>query len=106
LGGAGEPAWDRLHSGGVELRVSARRVSVRGRRLTLRPKEFTLLTTLMARRGRVLTRRFLLQHVWAYEADVHSRTVDWHVAVLRRRLGPAAAALKSVRGAGYVWDPD
>ena len=52
----------------------------------------------------VLTRGFLLQHVWAYEPDVHTRTVDWHVAVLRKRLGPAGMALRTVRGAGYCWN--
>jgi DNA-binding winged helix-turn-helix (wHTH) protein len=51
----------------------------------------------------VLSRRFLLQHVWTYEADVESRTVDWHVAALRRRLGAAGDAIETVRGEGYRW---
>jgi DNA-binding response OmpR family regulator len=58
---------------------------------------------LAARQGRVLTRRFLLQHVWSYAPDVESRTVDWHVAALRRRLGPAGSAIETVRGEGYRW---
>ena len=101
---AGEPPWDRLASGIVEVVISARRVTVSGKRLKLPPKEFALLVALMARTGRVLTRRFLLQHVWAYEADVKSRTVDWHVATLRRRLGVAGVALETVRGEGYRWN--
>jgi hypothetical protein len=100
---SGEPPWDRLASGPVECVISARRVLVSGGRVKLPPKEFALLVTLLARSGRVLTRRFLLQHVWAYEADVTSRTVDWHVASLRRRLGAAGSAIETVRGDGYRW---
>lgn len=102
-GGSGEPAWDRLRSGSLELHLSAQRVLVAGRPVELRPKEFALLVALVARAGRVLSRGFLLQHVWAYQAGVTSRTVDWHVAVLRRRLGPAAKPLVTVRGMGYRW---
>lgn len=101
---SGEPAWDRLSSGAVEVAISARRVVVAGKKVKLPPKEFALLVTLLARAGRVLTRRFLLQHVWAYESDVESRTVDWHVASLRRRLGVAGSALETVRGEGYRWN--
>lgn len=103
-GKRGEPAWDALRTGDVDIAISARRVKVRGEDVALRPKEFALLVALVARAGRVLTRDFLLQHVWAYEADVTSRTVDWHVAVVRRRLGPAGKRLVTVRGVGYRWD--
>ncbi len=100
---SGEPPWDRLTSGDVEVHISARRVVAGGKRVKLPPKEFALLVTLVARAGRVLTRRFLLRHVWAYEADVESRTVDWHVASLRRRLGTAGEAIETIRGEGYRW---
>lgn len=100
---SGEPPWDRLASGAVEVVISSRRVSVSGKRVKLPPKEFQLLVTLLARAGRVLTRRFLLSHVWAYESDVESRTVDWHVASLRRRMGHAGAAIETIRGEGYRW---
>jgi len=100
---SGEPPWDRMESGGVEIVVSSRRVVAGGRRVKLPPKEFALLVTLVARAGRVLTRRFLLQHVWAYESDVESRTVDWHVATLRRKLGAAGESIETIRGEGYRW---
>jgi hypothetical protein len=98
-----EPPWDRIRSGNVEVSISSRRVTTAGKRVKVSPKEFALLVALMARAGRVLTRRFLLQHVWTYEPDVESRTVDWHVAALRRRLGAAGKALETVRGEGYRW---
>jgi hypothetical protein len=105
VGGTGEPAWDRLISGGVEIQVSSRTARVKGRRVVLRPREFALLVALVARAGRVLTRDVLMRHVWAYEPDVSSRTVDTHVAALRRRLGSARASLRTLRGKGYVWEP-
>ena len=99
----GEPAWDRLRSHGMELHLSARRAFVGRKSLDLKPKEFALLVAMVARAGRVLSRSFLLQHVWAYQSGVTSRTVDWHVASLRRQLGKAAAPLVTVRGMGYRW---
>lgn len=101
--GIGEPAWDVLRAGALEVHLSARRVLVHGRPIVLRAKEFALLVALIARAGRVLSRGFLLQHVWAYHADVTSRTVDWHVSSLRQRLGAPGAQIVTVRGAGYRW---
>ncbi len=101
---AGEPAWDQLSVGDLAIHISARRALVRGESIELRPKEFALLVCLVARAGRVLSRRFLLQHVWAYHSDVSSRTVDWHIAVLRRRLRHMGTCIVTVRGEGYRWD--
>jgi hypothetical protein len=102
-GAAGEPAWDVLRAGPLEIHLSARRVLLHGRVIVVRAKEFALLVALVARAGRVLSRGFLLQHVWAYHADVTSRTVDWHVSSLRQRLGELGAHIVTVRGAGYRW---
>lgn len=102
---SGEPAWDTLRSGALELRLGERRALVDGEPLEMRPKEFALLVALVARTGRVLGRPFLLQHVWAYEPDVTTRTVDWHVAQLRARLRGCGERLVTVRGAGYRWEP-
>ena len=104
VGGVGEPAWDTISSGNLVIHLSARRAIANGVAVELGPKEFALLVALVARAGRVLSRGFLLQHVWAYEPDVASRTVDWHVAVLRRRLGDGGALITTVRGGGYRWD--
>jgi hypothetical protein len=100
---AGEPAWELLRSGSLEIHLGARRVSVDGRIIELRAKEYALLVALVARAGRVLSRGFLLQHVWAYQSGVTSRTVDWHVAVLRSRLGDLGTRITTVRGTGYRW---
>ena len=71
----------------LEVDTSTREVRRQGQAVALRPKEYDLLVALMRRRGELVTRRELLAEVWGYQDDVHSRTVDTHVAVLRRKLG-------------------
>jgi two-component system phosphate regulon response regulator PhoB len=63
--------------------------------------EFRLLTTLMARRGRVQTREQLLEDVWHVNPDVTSRTVDTHVRRLRMKLNAAGDYIETIRGVGY-----
>ena len=72
--------------GDVEVDVSARTVRRNGERVELTPKEFDLLIALLKRQGRVTSRNELLRAVWGYSASVVSRTVDTHVAELRRKL--------------------
>ncbi len=72
--------------GDVEVDLDGRRVSRRGVPVDLTPKEFDLLVELLRQRGRVVPRRDLLEAVWGYDSDVVSRTVDTHVAELRRKL--------------------
>jgi DNA-binding response OmpR family regulator len=76
-----------LHFASLELDPGTREVRLAGRALQLRPKEFELLAALMRRSGGLVTRRELLDEVWGYSQDVTSRTVDTHIAVLRRKLG-------------------
>ncbi|MGH7711943.1 MAG: winged helix-turn-helix domain-containing protein, partial [Gemmatimonadaceae bacterium] len=61
------------------------------RPVALRPKEFDLLAALVRREGKVATRHELLREVWGYDPEVVSRTVDTHVAELRRKLERDAA---------------
>ncbi|MGQ0446111.1 MAG: response regulator transcription factor [Beijerinckiaceae bacterium] len=72
----------------------------------LRPREFDLLMALVRRSGVTASRRNLLNEVWGYEIDVVSRTVDTHVAELRRKLEPDPARprhILTVRKTGYRW---
>ncbi|HUR95182.1 MAG TPA: winged helix-turn-helix domain-containing protein [Gemmatimonadales bacterium] len=87
---------ERLRSPAMPLRfadleadTTTREVRRSGRAVTLRPKEYELLVALMRRGGALVTRRELLAEVWQYHEDVSSRTVDTHVAVLRKKLGHA-----------------
>ncbi|MGA9836815.1 MAG: response regulator transcription factor [Gemmatimonadaceae bacterium] len=76
----------RERFGSVEVDFDARWVARDGEHVDLTPKEFDLLAALLRRRGRVVPRRDLLEAVWGYGSDVVSRTVDTHVAELRRKL--------------------
>ena len=73
----------------LEVDATTREVRRAGGAVALRPKEYELLVALMRRGGALVTRRELLAEVWQYHEDVSSRTVDTHVAVLRRKLGHA-----------------
>jgi len=88
----------------IEIDTTSREVRRAGAAVSLRPKEYELLVTFVRRGGELVTRRELLAEVWGYSEDVSSRTVDTHVAVLRRKLGhgPADAGyIATVAKAGY-----
>ncbi len=75
-----------------------------GEPVTLRPKEYDLLIALLQRKGQVASRGELLEEVWGYSGEVYSRTVDTHVAELRRKLEENAAEprhILTVRKSGY-----
>jgi len=98
--GAGPP--ERF--GVIEVIPASRSVLKSGKPVPLTPKEFDLLLALLHRQGAVATRMELLTEVWGYSAAVLSRTVDTHVAELRRKLesDPAAPThILTVRKAGY-----
>lgn len=101
---AGSAAPSVFSSGGVRIVIPARRVMVDGVEVALRPKEFVLLLTFIAQPEVVLTREALLDRVWHYEPGVTSRTVDWHIAELRRKIGDSAQTrIVTVRKLGYRW---
>jgi DNA-binding response OmpR family regulator len=92
--------------GAVTINPLARTARIGDRDAGLRPKEFDLLLMLVSHPGEALSRAQLLSDVWAYEAGVESRTVDWHVAELRRKLQDEAEAphlIETVRRGGYRW---
>ena len=64
-------------------------------------KEFELLLYLMENRGIVMTRDQILCHIWGYDFDGETRTVDVHVRTLRQKLGDTGRLIETVRGVGY-----
>ena len=92
---------DTLRVGNGELSASRHEVKVDGRQVSLTLREFDLLAYLMARPGIVCTRESLLQHVWGWDFDGGSRTVDVHVQTLRSKLEGSDAVIETVRGVGY-----
>ena len=99
---AGAPAVEQF--GDIEVHTASRTVRRRGEAVTLTPKEYDLLVALIDRRGAVASRAELLTEVWGYSAQVMSRTVDTHIAELRRKLEADLAAprhILTVRKTGY-----
>jgi two-component system phosphate regulon response regulator PhoB len=96
-----EEEEERMDFGLLVIDVPGHTVSVGGETVELTATEFSLLTTLAKRRGRVQSRDDLLRDVWEYNHAIDTRTVDTHMRRLREKLGPAAAHLDTVRGVGY-----
>ena len=89
-----------LTAGEIVLRRDSHEVTVDGEAVHLTAKEFDLLTCFLEHQGIVLSRERLLDIVWGMSYPGGTRTVDMHVAQLRRKLGQADA-IRTVRGAGY-----
>ena len=86
------------------MQCASRTVLRRGEQVPLTPKEYELLLALIHRRGKVAGRAELLAEVWGYDVSVQSRTVDTHVAELRRKLEDRLHSprhILRVRKAGY-----
>jgi two-component system, OmpR family, alkaline phosphatase synthesis response regulator PhoP len=86
--------------GDVAVDLAGREVTVARDPVELRPKEFDLLVYLIQNRGAVISRDTLLERVWGYDYAGGTRTVDVHVAQLRRKLA-RPDLIRTVRGAGY-----
>ncbi|MBV9774435.1 MAG: response regulator transcription factor [Gemmatimonadetes bacterium] len=103
-GRAGEDADPVERFGDVEVDPATRAVTRRGEAVSLTPKEFDLLLVLLRKRGAVVSRLDLLREVWGHRAAVVTRTVDTHIAELRRKLEDDPADprhILTVRKAGY-----
>jgi two-component system phosphate regulon response regulator PhoB len=90
-----------LRAGPIVVDLNALRVLVNDIELELTPTEYKLLVTLIERRGRVQTRRQLLEHAWEIHAQIETRTVDMHVQRLRSKLAEHGGLIETVRGFGY-----
>jgi DNA-binding response OmpR family regulator len=91
-----------LHIGDVSIDPNRRELTVAGEAIDLRAKEFDLLLSLMENRGVVLSREQLLNLVWGYDFYGQTRTVDVHVAHLRKKLAASKeVTIDTVTGVGY-----
>jgi phosphate regulon transcriptional regulator PhoB len=97
-----------LTVGPVTLDPERHVVTLGGRALQLTPKEFDLLQALLEAAGRVLSREYLLNHVWGYARadEIESRTVDVHVRRLRAKLGDAGSRIATIKSVGYRFEVD
>jgi hypothetical protein len=83
------------------LDLEAREIVIDGARLGLTRLEFALLRYLMEREGKTVSRADLLADVWGYRYEGDSNVIDVGIRALRRKLGPHAKAIATVRGMGY-----
>jgi two-component system, OmpR family, alkaline phosphatase synthesis response regulator PhoP len=95
------PATEVIEVGNLRIDVGRREVTVDGRKVELRPKEFDLLTALARTPGVVFARDRLLSLVWGYDYLGDSRTIDVHVTWLRDKLAGGSAEIQTVWGVGY-----
>jgi len=92
--------WDQ-----VVVDFDARSVTVGGNPISLTNHEFNILAFLVERPGRPITRRLLAERTLTSDAEISERTVDSHVARIRRKLGEIAGArIMTVWGIGYRFD--
>jgi DNA-binding response OmpR family regulator len=90
-----------VKSGKIVIDSSRRTVTVAGKPVALTATEFNLLKSLAEKEGRVISREDLLSLARGDEVAVMDRTVDVHVAALRKKLGKQGDMIETVRGVGY-----
>ena len=90
-----------LRCGNLSVFVGRHEVFYEDKPVELTHKEFELLLYLMENKGLVMTRNQILCHVWGYDFDGETRTVDVHVRSLRQKLGDGGNMIETVRGVGY-----
>lgn len=86
---------------GIVLDDTAHIVSIDNTEINLTPKEYDLLHEFFANPGRVLTREYLLEHIWGYDYAGETRVVDTMVKNLRKKLGPKSKLIKTIISVGY-----
>lgn len=96
-----------LTFGNLQINVTRREVSLDGKIVPVKPKEYDLLLFFVQHRGQMLSREFILERVWDWDYIGDSRTVDVHVRWLRQKIEADPANPKrivTVRGGGYRFD--
>jgi DNA-binding response OmpR family regulator len=105
---------DVLHAGDLTIDVAAHRATWSSEaagddaELDLRPKEFDLLTLLVAEAGRAVSRDLIMREVWDENWFGSTKTLDMHISALRRALGPPDRGwgrIVTLRGVGYRYEP-
>ena len=99
-----EPKRNVLTFQGLSIDLDARIVTVDGVRAELSPKEYDLLVYMAQNKNIALTREMLITNVWGYDFYGDDRTLDTHIKLLRRSLGPYSKFIVTLRGVGYRFE--
>ena len=89
---------------GLKIDTDARIVYVDNNRLEMTPKEYELLTYLIKNKNIAVTRENLLSKIWGYDFYGDDRTLDTHMKLLRKKLGPYGQNIITLRGVGYRFE--
>lgn len=89
---------------GLEIDMLGRNVFVDGQKAELTPKEYELLFYMVNNKGIALSREKLLSDVWGYDFYGDDRTLDTHIKLLRKNLGPYSKFIVTLRGVGYRFE--
>ena len=103
---AGLSNADIVTIGDLTVDYAARRVSIGSEEVEMSPKEYDLLFYMVRNRGIALTREMLISKVWGYDFFGDERTLDTHIKLLRRRLGPYSDRITTLRGVGYRFEKE
>ncbi len=100
-----EEASDGVYTfDGLRVDKNARTVVVDGKAADLSPKEYDLLFCLVENQGIAMSRDNLITSVWGYDYYGDERTLDTHIKLLRKSLGPYSDKIVTLRGVGYRFD--
>lgn len=95
-----------LTKGRLHIDLDKRTLSVSDKPVVLGAIEFNLLTYLIEREGRAISRQQLIQHVLSPDSRHTERTIDSHIAHIRGKLGDVGQAIRTVWGIGYRFDEE
>ncbi|SDZ39476.1 DNA-binding response regulator, OmpR family, contains REC and winged-helix (wHTH) domain [Proteiniborus ethanoligenes] len=89
---------------GLKVDMTAYKVSIDGIQVDMAPKEYDLLFFLIRNRNIAIPREKIMTEVWGYDYYGDDRTLDTHIKLLRKSLGPYSYFIKTLRGLGYRFD--
>lgn len=98
------PKHELFAAEGLTIDFTGRIVTVDGLRADLSPKEYDLLFYMVSNKNIALTREMLITNVWGYDFYGDDRTLDTHIKLLRRSLGPYSKFIVTLRGVGYRFE--
>ncbi|WP_294467745.1 response regulator transcription factor [uncultured Anaerofustis sp.] len=91
---------------GINIDLAARILRIDGNIVSLTPKEYDLLTFLIENQGIALSREKIISTVWGYDYYGDDRTLDTHIKLLRKNLGPYSNRIVTLRGVGYRFEKE
>jgi len=89
---------------GIVINDEVHKVTIDGEQIHLTQKEYDMLRLFLHSPEKVFTRNQLLNSIWGYDTELYTRTVDSHVATLRKKLGEKGRHIRSIPKIGYSWE--